>query len=38
MLAVDGAASDRFGISVSIYGTSAMIGAYLDDDKGTESG
>jgi hypothetical protein len=38
LFATDGAASDAFGVSVSIYDTVAMIGAHLDDDKGTQSG
>ncbi len=38
ILAADGAASDWFGSSVSIYGITAMIGARLDDDKATDAG
>ena len=40
LTASDGAASDWFGYSVSISsdGTTALIGARLDDDKGTNSG
>jgi hypothetical protein len=38
LLAADGAGSDNFGISVSIYGTTAMIGAWYDDDKATDAG
>jgi hypothetical protein len=40
LLASDGAgaAGDNFGFSVSISGTTAIVGAYLDDDNGTESG
>jgi hypothetical protein len=38
MLAADGAAYDSFGVSVSIYDTIAMIGAYKDDDKATDAG
>ena len=40
LVASDGAASDRFGYSVSISGDGnvALIGAYWDDDKGTNSG
>ena len=34
----DGAARDKFGIGVSISGTTAVIGANHDDDKGTDSG
>ncbi|PHQ78671.1 MAG: hypothetical protein COB69_09490 [Phycisphaera sp.] len=29
---------DRFGISVSVSGDTAVIGAYADDDNGTNSG
>ena len=40
LLASDGAASDYFGYSVSISsdGNTAIVGAYGDDDKGTDSG
>ncbi|MBN1590165.1 MAG: hypothetical protein JW888_11665 [Pirellulales bacterium] len=38
LTAADGAASDYFGQSVSIDGATAVIGAYGDDDRGTESG
>ncbi len=38
ILAPDGSASDEFGVLVSLYGTAAMIGAYLDDDKATDAG
>jgi len=38
LLASDGAADDRFGSSVSISGNVALVGAELDDDKGTDSG
>ena len=40
LTASDGATSDYFGYSVSISsdGTTALIGAYFDDDKGTDSG
>ena len=34
----DGAAGDRFGISVSLDGDTVVIGAFLDDDDGTDSG
>ncbi len=37
-LASDGAANDFFGLSVSISGDYALIGAYLDDDNGSASG
>jgi hypothetical protein len=35
---LDGAASDAFGCSVSISGDYAIVGAYGDDDKGSDSG
>ena len=38
LLASDGAADDRFGISVSISGDTALVGAYQDDDLGEDSG
>jgi PDZ domain-containing secreted protein len=38
LLAADGAASDFFGFSVSIYDNTAMIGAFNDDDKATDAG
>ncbi|MBP46992.1 MAG: hypothetical protein CMH53_03555, partial [Myxococcales bacterium] len=38
LLAKDGAASDYFGYSVSISGGRIVVGAYLDDDKGSNSG
>ncbi|MEE9130266.1 MAG: FG-GAP repeat protein [Phycisphaerales bacterium] len=38
LLANDGAADDRFGVSVAIDGTRAIVGARLDDDNGTDSG
>ena len=34
----DGAAKDRFGHSVSIYGTTIVVSAPRDDDMGTNSG
>ena len=34
----DGSFQDRFGISVSLDGDRALIGAYTDDDRGTDSG
>ena len=34
----DGAADDRFGDRVSIDGDTMVIGAYKDDDKGSDSG
>jgi hypothetical protein len=38
LVASDGAADDYFGYSVSISGYHAVIGAYLDDDRGNSSG
>jgi len=38
LLPSDGAAADRFGSSVSISGSAAVIGAYWDDDNGHQSG
>jgi hypothetical protein len=38
LLASDGAEDDRFGVSVSISGNVALVGAYLDDENGTNSG
>jgi hypothetical protein len=38
LTASDGATGDDFGYSVSISGDYAIIGAYLDDDKGADSG
>jgi hypothetical protein len=38
LLAADGAASDNFGVSVSIFGTTAMVAAFLDDDKAINAG
>ena len=38
LLASDGAAGDYFGWSVSISGDLAIVGAYDDDDKGSDSG
>ena len=38
LTASDGAAGDQFGISVSISGDVAVIGARLDDDNGIDSG
>jgi FG-GAP repeat len=34
----DGAADDRFGVSVGIDGGTIVVGAYRDDDSGTNSG
>ncbi len=38
LLPGDGAEDDEFGYSVSISGDTAIIGAYLDDDNGNNSG
>ena len=38
LLASDGAADDYFGRSVAVDGDTAVIGAYMDDDNGTNFG
>ncbi|MEW6073444.1 MAG: FG-GAP repeat protein [Planctomycetota bacterium] len=38
LLAADGAPYDEFGASVSLAGDRALVGSYLDDDFGTDSG
>jgi hypothetical protein len=38
LLALDGAAWDEFGYSVAIDGSTALVGAYGDDDNGSLSG
>ncbi len=38
LLANDGAVDDRFGFSIAISGTTAIVGAHLDDDNGINSG
>jgi len=38
LTAADGAASDEFGISVSVNGDTAMVGAHRDSDLGSSSG
>ncbi|SNR72142.1 hypothetical protein [Puniceibacterium sediminis] len=38
LTASDGAASDSFGSSVAISGNTVLVGAYLDDDNGSNSG
>ena len=38
LIADDGTADDWFGVSASVSGDTAVIGAYLDDDKGEASG
>lgn len=38
LIPADGAQDDRFGCAVAVRGTTAIVGAYLDDDDGNESG
>jgi hypothetical protein len=38
LLALDGTAEDRFGWRVSLWRDTALIGAFLDDDNGNDSG
>ncbi|ADO75670.1 conserved uncharacterized protein [Stigmatella aurantiaca DW4/3-1] len=38
LTAYDGASGDLFGYSVAIHGDTAVVGAPLDDDSGTDSG
>ena len=38
LTASDGAAGEEFGISVAVGGDTALIGAWLDNDNGDESG
>lgn len=38
LLAADGEAGDSFGYSVSIAGTNAVVGAFLNDTNGTDRG
>ena len=38
LAALDGAAEDRFGYSVSASGDTVVVGAHLDDDDGRDSG
>ena len=38
LLALDGAANDEFGSSVSVSGDIAVVGAYYNDDAGSASG
>ncbi len=38
LLANNGAVGDYFGISVAVTGATAIVGAYWDDDNGTNSG
>lgn len=38
LVAADGAATNRFGVSVALDGNTALVGAYFDDDAGKLSG
>jgi len=38
IVASDGNGNDGFGWSVSVYGDYALVGAWLDDDSGTDAG
>jgi len=38
ILASDGSTADHFGVSLSIYESTMVIGAYVDDDQGRNSG
>jgi len=38
IVAVDGGANDQFGHSVAIHDNTIVVGARLDDDKGTDAG
>ncbi len=38
LLAADGQEGDQFGVSVAVAGDTALVGANLDDDNGTDSG
>ncbi len=38
LLPDDGAAGDQFGVSVAISGATAIVGAWLDGDNGSDSG
>ena len=38
LLASDGAAGDFFGYSVAVSGDTAVVGAWYDDDSGSDSG
>lgn len=38
LTALDAAAGDQFGVSVGIDGTTAVVGSYLDNDLGLQSG
>ena len=38
LVASDGAAEDQFGLGIDLDGDTAVVGAYMDDDYGTDSG
>jgi hypothetical protein len=38
IVAPDGAATDRFGMAVSIYNSNVLIGSIYDDDKAADAG
>ena len=38
VLPADGSAGDEFGVAVGISANKAVVGAHLDDDRGTDSG
>lgn len=38
LVAADGASGDYFGLATSLSGDTALVGAFNDDDKGTNSG
>ena len=38
LTALDGRREDNFGVSVALSGTTALIGSWQDDDRGTQSG
>ena len=38
LTASDAAAGDDFGVSVSVSGDTAVVGAYMDDDEGADTG
>jgi hypothetical protein len=38
LVAPDGAPDDRFGATLALYGNRLLVGAWLDDDKGFNSG
>ena len=38
LVAADGAAEDNFGCSVSVSGSTVVVGAHFDDDAGDNSG